>query len=434
MVRGIYPERVVEKSNISRLQYQTTHPKKQKMIIEQKYLDLLKKYHVSSMPHSNRSLIEHLIGTFNFLKAWGNSDALCLAGLFHSIYGTKSYQLKAVALEERASIKSVIGGKAEAIAYLFGISDRTSFFEGLLKGHTLLKNRHTNEIINIDTQEAKDLLEVEVANLMDQYEYISLTQFSESILAFSQLQHLVSNGAKQAIIEHIAMLESKTIQQQDTLALSPHIDFERFENFETPFSYSSTSHFFHDSVEKDILAWFQSDLIPWKLTEKKQNLDSIEKDFYEQHEARLIPEIVVDPIKDLLLGENTLKSLKAFVSLRFKTELEDEVDAAIHKLLKGQRIRIHNDKRPHIAEAYRLVIQINDKWPAENGGNLLFFGSGNPQDIRKIFKPISNSAVVFKISQDSFHAVTEIKGGERYTLVYTFLGKTRGSSTVSTDT
>jgi hypothetical protein len=50
----------------------------------------------------------------------------------------------------------------------------------------------------------------------------------------------------------------------------------------------------------------------------------------------------------------------------------------------------------------------------------LFFNSPEPTDVHKVFRPANNSAVAFAISHDSYHAVTTIRGSERYTLVYSF--------------
>jgi Rps23 Pro-64 3,4-dihydroxylase Tpa1-like proline 4-hydroxylase len=95
------------------------------------------------------------------------------------------------------------------------------------------------------------------------------------------------------------------------------------------------------------------------------------------------------------------------------------VDVSAHKLTSGQTIRIHNDWIGG-EETHRLLIQLNDGWSIENGGLLMLFGSRAPEDVRSITEPAHGSGFAFEISERSFHAVSTIKAGQRFTLVYTF--------------
>lgn len=65
---------------------------------------LLESYGTAAAPHTGRSLRDHLIGTFDLLEAWGNDRDVCLAGLFHSIYGTEVYTHASADLAERSTI------------------------------------------------------------------------------------------------------------------------------------------------------------------------------------------------------------------------------------------------------------------------------------------------------------------------------------------
>jgi hypothetical protein len=44
---------------------------------------------IGRMKHSERGLLQHLLGTHALLGDWGARTALCDAGLFHSVYGTE---------------------------------------------------------------------------------------------------------------------------------------------------------------------------------------------------------------------------------------------------------------------------------------------------------------------------------------------------------
>jgi hypothetical protein len=57
------------------------------------------------VPHSDRGLFDHLLGTRQFLVDWGSRPALCGAELFHSIYSTEHYEQTAVPLTRRDEVR-----------------------------------------------------------------------------------------------------------------------------------------------------------------------------------------------------------------------------------------------------------------------------------------------------------------------------------------
>jgi len=194
------------------------------------------------------------------------------------------------------------------------------------------------------------------------------------------------------------------------MTTSPAADlaFSPFKVFSEPFPYAITTRVFRDEISYAILEWLQCEA-PWKL---------VETDFYEQFEFSFVD---ANPPSHLrFIGERLfIISLKAEIEKLFGIRLADRVDVTAHRLIEGQRIRIHND---YISggETHRLLIQLNHGWKDEDGGLLLFFNSPDPSDIYKVFRPVHNTAMAFSISPDSNHAVTTIHGSERFTLVYSF--------------
>jgi len=63
-------------------------------------LRFLRKASTEQMPHSEVGLLDHLLGTRQLLIEWEARPALCDAGLFHSVYGTEHYELKARAADD----------------------------------------------------------------------------------------------------------------------------------------------------------------------------------------------------------------------------------------------------------------------------------------------------------------------------------------------
>ena len=75
-------------------------------------------------PHSGRTLFDHLAGTYGLLRSWGNSEPVCLGGLFHSIYGTNAFKHQSLPEVQRGILQSQIGVEAEYLAWRFCNIDR----------------------------------------------------------------------------------------------------------------------------------------------------------------------------------------------------------------------------------------------------------------------------------------------------------------------
>jgi hypothetical protein len=158
-----------------------------------------------------------------------------------------------------------------------------------------------------------------------------------------------------------------------------------------------------------VLKWFREGA-PWKLTIAE---------FYEQFEFSLL-DLRLPPAIESLTSHEFVETVSTRLKNFFEVEeVLDLVDVTAHKLTQGQTIRMHNDFLGS-EETHRLLIQFNVGWEVGQGGLLMLFGSESPESIRSILLPTHGSGFAFEISANSFHAVSSIKEGERYTLVYTF--------------
>lgn len=137
-------------------------------VIETATLELLREYQADHTPHGNRTLYHHLKGTHDLLANWGNPTPVCLAGLFHSIYGTEDFTMRTASLDDRHRIRAAIGVEAEQLAYLFCVTDRSGFFGAIGRRRVLLRDKVHNRIQIITHRCLGQLIEMEVANLMDQ--------------------------------------------------------------------------------------------------------------------------------------------------------------------------------------------------------------------------------------------------------------------------
>jgi Rps23 Pro-64 3,4-dihydroxylase Tpa1-like proline 4-hydroxylase len=181
--------------------------------------------------------------------------------------------------------------------------------------------------------------------------------------------------------------------------------------FAEPFPYFTATEGFGENLSSAILAWLETKA-PWRL---------VETDFYEQYELSLSG-IQTPPQLTFLTGRSFFDDFRSKVERIFGARLEERIDCTVHKLVPGQRIRIHNDFIPG-GETHRVLVQLNRGWHADQGGFLMFFNSQDPSDVHRVFSPAHDSVVGFAISEHSNHAVSTIHGGDRFTLVFSFYGR-----------
>jgi Rps23 Pro-64 3,4-dihydroxylase Tpa1-like proline 4-hydroxylase len=176
---------------------------------------------------------------------------------------------------------------------------------------------------------------------------------------------------------------------------------------EAPFPHAVAVQLLSSELADSALDWFECGA-PWRL-----RIES----FYEQYELNLHQVDLPEDLTQLIAPETIARVRRMLAPLT-----EDAltlVEANAHKLLPGQTIKIHND---YIGgeETHRVLVQLNRHWSDDKGGMLMLFASSDADDVARLVRPIHGSATAFEISPASFHAVSTIRSGERYTLVYSF--------------
>jgi Rps23 Pro-64 3,4-dihydroxylase Tpa1-like proline 4-hydroxylase len=175
-----------------------------------------------------------------------------------------------------------------------------------------------------------------------------------------------------------------------------------------PFPCFTVAQAISTELEEALLAWFES-AAPWRLAVM---------DFYEQHEID-VQEVDVPTDLKALFSECSLDELRRNVGTLLGASLKPQIEITAHKLNRSQRIRIHNDARPE-GETHRFLIQLNRGWDEANGGMLMLFRGPNVEMLDEVIAPTSRSAFGFEISTASYHAVSQVYRGDRYTLVFSF--------------
>ncbi|WP_144264586.1 DUF6817 domain-containing protein [Polaromonas sp. C04] len=139
-------------------------------------MHLLQRSGALQAAHSGRTLFDHLLGTYSLLEDWRQPTAVCLAGLFHSIYGTNAFQRQSLAPDQRPELQAAIGREAEALAWLFCAIDRPgAILQALRKGQADAELAArcdraglTRAPLCATSQQIQALAEIETANLIEQ--------------------------------------------------------------------------------------------------------------------------------------------------------------------------------------------------------------------------------------------------------------------------
>ena len=143
--------------------------------MDKRYIDFLKKYKANLKKHSeDRYLLEHLIGTYNLLKYWGMRKNVCVAGLFHSVYGNEYFTDKVLDIKDRRLIIDLIGEEAELLVYYFNISDREKTLDNFKKDKAEIIERESNQPYTITQKQFLDLVIIIFANALEQMPQVNV--------------------------------------------------------------------------------------------------------------------------------------------------------------------------------------------------------------------------------------------------------------------
>lgn len=112
--------------------------------------------------HSGRTLLEHLVGTCQILRGWGCRPAVCMAGLFHSVYGTESFGNALVDRGERAVLRDLLSDEAEALVYRFSTTPHRALH------HRPDAPARDDALTAAEAQTRTDLVLLDIANFIDQ--------------------------------------------------------------------------------------------------------------------------------------------------------------------------------------------------------------------------------------------------------------------------
>ena len=125
---------------------------------------------IEHLPHTGKTYLGHLVKVWRLMESQGCSEELCRAGLFHSIYGTQSFQDFKLSLERRGELRELIGERAERLAYLNCTMDRASFDQALDQSDERhrFRDRITGEEVSLPRADFDDLCRVHLYDWLEQ--------------------------------------------------------------------------------------------------------------------------------------------------------------------------------------------------------------------------------------------------------------------------
>ena len=130
----------------------------------------------ADVDHTGGDFLQHLCAVHDLLLARGASARVAAAGMFHSIYGTETFQGFSLPLDQRPRVRELIGERAEHLAWCNCVMDRASFDTSLgdaLAGAQQLeiRDRHGSSI-SLSVDELRDLAEVHLFDWLEQVERV----------------------------------------------------------------------------------------------------------------------------------------------------------------------------------------------------------------------------------------------------------------------
>ena len=187
--------------------------------------------------------------------------------------------------------------------------------------------------------------------------------------------------------------------------MSIRLNFNSTRICEYPYKHAWIPRMFPMSLNNNILKWLEQDL-PWQFTQT---------DFYRQFEFSF-RDVTLPANMEFLVSKETLSVMGDWLKHTFESPDIELVDVVAHLLKRGHGVGVHNDYRED-GETIRLLLQLGRN---VKGGMTALCKSQSANSIRRIVRPIHGTAFAFSISPITYHAVSPVKFGHRFTIVFSF--------------
>ena len=173
-----------------------------------------------------------------------------------------------------------------------------------------------------------------------------------------------------------------------------------------PFPHLLWNNFLPPSIADQALSWLETVHI-WKREESDLHL----------YDALNLSDIHIPGVVGGLVSAWFLGCVRRSLKEAFQVELSSVVRVQVHRLLPGHVIGKHTDAQVH---EVRVVVTLCRSRPALSGGESVLFALPDEYMQRCVYPPHHNQAVGFQTGAVTPHAVSQVHGGTRFSLVYRF--------------
>ncbi|MFJ6721769.1 MULTISPECIES: DUF6817 domain-containing protein [unclassified Streptomyces] len=144
------------------------------MLDTEQYRDDLVRLGLHKVAHQDETLLDHMFRACAILRDMKAGDHVCLAGLFHGVYGTEGLHndnVESIPQDKRVEVRAVVGPRVEEMIYRFSVMNYASLgksFRNIMrpKGQPALKDRRTGEDIPLDREQFEDLLRLKLGDVL----------------------------------------------------------------------------------------------------------------------------------------------------------------------------------------------------------------------------------------------------------------------------
>ena len=144
------------------------------MLDTEKYRSDLLRLGTHKVAHQDQTLLEHMIRVSEILQDMKAAHDVCLAGLFHGVYGTEGLHnddVEAIPEAKRIEVRTIVGPHIEQMIFNFSVMNYASMGKSLRnlmrpKGSPEMKDRRTGAAIAMDRDDFEDLLRLKLGDVL----------------------------------------------------------------------------------------------------------------------------------------------------------------------------------------------------------------------------------------------------------------------------
>jgi hypothetical protein len=169
--------------------------------------DFLIERGIDKIGHTNKTYLAHLIAVYKYLERMGCTAEVARGGMFHSIYGTEQFQGFKLPLEDRATIRDLIGTRAEQLGYLNCAMDRATFDRAVLHGTEPFryKDRLTGEECDLNREDFDDLCRIHLYDWLEQVPRCGMWDHRRAAY-----RHMAERLGNEAMVEYDRVFAAET--------------------------------------------------------------------------------------------------------------------------------------------------------------------------------------------------------------------------------